>query len=143
MCVWERERERERSRVSWSQINETSHKVAPIQLSKIKKCHANSVFIIQKQQKVVFIFHNSNSVFLVMSYENWEQKLNQTISDSVEPTKCEWWVMKNKYWVMKTQQTKHGLIIWVFFFFLVIFLYDDIIFIILIWYKKTCSIIFN
>ena len=40
LCVWrekKNERERERARVSWSQIDETSHKVSPIQLSKITK----------------------------------------------------------------------------------------------------------
>lgn len=71
------EKKREREREVW--LNETSPR---------------------KQENVVIIFHKSNSIFWVMSYRYWEQKLNQTISVGVEFMKFEWWVMKlsNEWW---------------------------------------------
>ena len=65
-------------------------------------CHHYSFFRNWKQLKVVFNFRDSNSIFWELSYENWFRKLIQTKQVSVGSIKFRNWVMKTKYWMMKT-----------------------------------------
>ena len=59
-----------------------------------------------------FNFRDSNSIFWELSYGNWVRKLIQTKQLAVGPTNFRNWVMKTKYWMMKTLKPNNPLKFW-------------------------------